>query len=210
MSIPLTEIEIVPELTRLKYLCSLKRVLRWDGDRNEKIYTESVAEHVYSMMILFEYFYEYESVDKKMDKEAIKWIILAHDMPEIVNGDIPIYKKTKEDTDREREALSTVLDQSPEILRRKIEEGFTAYDTQSSIEARFVKAIDKFDAMMEIFDGPRECNDTFNKRNTTKNEHSDFILKVSAGFPVIYAFMKSLENRWDSKSFFVKDKSSND
>ena len=205
MANPFTEEEIASELKRLKYLCDLKRVLRWDGDRNEKVYTESVAEHVYSMMILFEYFYEHESKDKDMDKEAIKWIVLAHDMPEIVNGDVPIYKKTEADTDREREALSTVLEQSPKILKRKIETGFTSYDTQSSIEARFVKAIDKFDAMMEIFDGPRESLDTFRQRNTTRTEHGEFILKVSNGFPVIHAFMKSLEKRWDDQNLFVKD-----
>ena len=63
--------KVLADLNRLQYLYRLKEVIRYDEERTEIDTSESVAEHVYGMFILTEYFLPLEDPDKQLSKERI-------------------------------------------------------------------------------------------------------------------------------------------
>jgi 5'-deoxynucleotidase YfbR-like HD superfamily hydrolase len=88
--------QILTDLAKLQYLYGLKKVIRYDQNRHETDSTESVAEHVYGMHILAQYFLPLENPKGSWDKSRIYEMITLHDIDEIETGDVLGYTKTEE------------------------------------------------------------------------------------------------------------------
>jgi len=78
-----------------------------------------------------------------MDKGLVAQFATVHDLPELVTKDVPTFNITTEALHQkeadERRALPTLLAQLPPHTRRMV----TRYEQQDTIEARFVRAVDK-------------------------------------------------------------------
>jgi hypothetical protein len=55
---------VIAELQKVQTLYALKRVIRYNHTREHDVHTESVAEHVFGMHCLVEYFLPLEDLDR--------------------------------------------------------------------------------------------------------------------------------------------------
>ena len=86
---------ILDEIARIKYLYKVKGIIRYGKERDPWERAESVAEHVFGMQILINYFLPYEDPRGLLDRTRMLDMSLIHDIDEIENGDIINYKKLK-------------------------------------------------------------------------------------------------------------------
>lgn len=165
----LTKEHILSEVKKLQYLYGLKHEIRYGQARPEDLYTESVAEHIYGMHICAQYFLPLENPTGDWDKVAIYEMITLHDIDEIETGDTIGYLKTDSIRDGEKIAKLKVLDKSPHHLKVNFERHINNYENQESIEARFVKAIDRFEPLIQIYN---EFGKIIISKNKTTPEQS--------------------------------------
>ncbi|SMN22575.1 similar to Saccharomyces cerevisiae YGL101W Putative protein of unknown function [Maudiozyma saulgeensis] len=114
---------------------------------------ESIADHMYRMSIL-----SMLITNPKVNRDKCVRIALVHDMAEALVGDItpvdPIGKDEKHR--RELETMKYVCKEIVEPMSsesaREILEDFISYDTIGSLEARYVKDIDKYELLVQCFE----------------------------------------------------------
>ncbi len=142
--------EIWEEISAIQYLYRLKAVTRWGLDRKEEFKSETVAEHVYGMMTLAEYFLPLEDPQQALDHKKILELIIWHDADEIESGDIVTYKKSDASLVQAQSDLQIAIQKAPELIRDKFESLVLEYEAQQTPESRFVKALDKIEPEFEI------------------------------------------------------------
>jgi len=69
-------------------------------------------------------------------------------MGEAVTGDIPVFRKTERDEDREARAITELLEQLPEPQRERVQKLFAEMLALETPEARLYKALDKLEALI--------------------------------------------------------------
>jgi len=114
---------------------------------------ESIADHMYRMSIL-----SMLITNPKVNRDKCVRIALVHDMAEALVGDItpvnPIGKDEKHR--RELETMKYVCKEIVEPMSpegaKEILEDFISYDTIGSLEARYVKDIDKYELLVQCFE----------------------------------------------------------
>lgn len=146
-----TKERIIEDVAKLQYLYKLKEVTRYDISRLETDNTESVAEHLYGMYLLAQYFLPLEDPKCTLDHARIYRLITIHDFDEIETGDYISYIKTDVHRIESEQALPIVLAQVPEHIKESVTALSTEYETQASAEARFVKAIDKIEPLLQVY-----------------------------------------------------------
>ncbi|MGN0460564.1 MAG: HD family hydrolase [Ruminococcus sp.] len=104
---------------------------------------ESVAEHSWRLS-LFAYFIKDEFPEVDIDR-VIRMCIL-HDMGEAFTGDIPSFKKTDTDEDKELSALFGWVESLPENFRNELMDLYREMLEQKTDESRLYKALDKLEA----------------------------------------------------------------
>lgn len=138
-----SDTEILEEVRRLQYLFGHSRIIRHGLNRdNEEYVTQSVAEHIYNMFTLAQYFRPLEDPDNQWDWEKIHRMILWHDATELETGDVLTHHKTDEIRALEEQAIPEVAARMPERLQYIYQNVADEYERRESIESRFVKAID--------------------------------------------------------------------
>jgi len=180
----LTEETVLKETAKLQYLYGLKKVIRYDQNRHETDSTESVAEHVYGMMILAQYFLPLENPDETWDRARLYEMISLHDIDEIETGDVLGYTKTAETRAQELDAMRRTIENAPQHLQTYMNQRVTEYETRETIEARFAKAIDKIEPLFQIFN---EEGRAILKRNKTTAEQS---LRIKTPYIQDFPFVK--------------------
>lgn len=158
-----TKERILEDVTKLQYLYKLKDVIRYDQERKDIDVTESVAEHLYGMCLLTQYFLPLENHEGNWDKARIYEMITCHDFDEIETGDIISWKKTTEDKAEEVLANETVIKKSPLHMQAFITKRLSEYEGQESAEAKFVRAIDKIEPYIHVFKDKNRPLFTLNK-----------------------------------------------
>jgi len=198
----LTDDEFVLEETKkIQYARSLKNVIRYDLSREEHDFTESVAEHTYTMHVLADYFLRLEPSAATLDQRKVKTMITWHDMDEIETGDTVSWKKTAADIVHEREAWKATAKNLPELLQADISATIDEYESLESIEAKFVKAIDKLDPLFYIY--------TENGKQWIQKQHLKFAtseshkLKHIELYPFMSRFMNVIHNEMKSEDYFI-------
>lgn len=139
---------VLSEIDTLITYYELKHIQRWGFDSAERDEKESVAEHVYGMHILADYFLPlYPGLDELIVHQLITW----HDMSEALVDDMTTISKTEEHIEKEKEAERQLVTDAPQHLIKKIRELFLLYNAQDTPEAKFVKAIDKAEPVFHVF-----------------------------------------------------------
>jgi len=199
----LTDEHILKEVIALQYLYGLKREIRYAMTRTQEDATESVAEHVYGMHICALYFLPLENPTGDWDRALISDMITVHDIDEIETGDVLGYTKTDAVRAAEANAMRVVMNKSPEHMRPRMSEAIDAYDVQETPEARFVKAIDKFEPLIQTYN---EAGKQIFQRNKTTIANAVSIKEpYLRDFPVMYEFYKTIHAQMVAEDFFYPD-----
>lgn len=181
---------ILDEIKKIKYTYGLNKVVRYNLERIEELETQSVAEHVYNMLILAHYFRDLEDPEHKMDMEKIIKMILMHDMGEIETGDIVMGSKDSKAEEIERLSIDTVASKSPDFIKNEIRELFEEFENPTTIEGKFVKAIDKIEAPIWFINLPthKMIKYATSPETREKNEKKRRELYKVLGFKIIEKF----------------------
>lgn len=202
----LTENWILSEVEKIKYTYGLNNVIRYNLDRKEEFKTQSVSEHVYSMLILAHYFRDLEDPEHKLDMEKITRMILMHDMGEIETGDIIMGFKNKELEEVESRAIHNVMDKSPDFIQKEIRSLFDDFENPITGEGKFAKAIDKVEAQFWF---SAVCHDLKMIKEVTaietriKNEAKRKDIYPELGFQIIEKFGKILDEDATKRGLYL-------
>lgn len=112
---------------------------------------ESVAEHSWriSLMALL-----VKDEFPGLDAEKLMAMCLIHDLGECFTGDIPVFRKTQEDREREDALLAEWVDSLPEPTRSELKALYREMDEQQTQEAKVYKALDKLEAVIQHNESP--------------------------------------------------------
>jgi putative hydrolase of HD superfamily len=176
--------KILEDVKKLQYLYGLKRVIRYNQDRHISDSTESVAEHVYGMQLLAQYFLPLENPNNNWDRARIYEMITLHDIDEIETGDVLGYTKTPSIRALELESMKLTISKSPLHLQRHMTDRVEEYEAKETAEARFAKAIDKIEPLVQIFN---EEGRTILQTNQTTAEQS---YRIKAPYVMDFPFIK--------------------
>ena len=110
---------------------------------------ETVAEHVYSMQILAEYFLK--KITEPLNREKILRMTLYHDLVEIHAKDTFILDEASQQTkdNRELKAAALLEKELPEELAKDFIDSWIEYKEGKTREAQFCQAISELDGMMQ-------------------------------------------------------------
>lgn len=198
--INLTKEYILDEVKKIQYLYGLKYEIRYGLERTSEIFTESVAEHIYGMHICAQYFLPLENPEGSWNKVRIYELITLHDIDELETGDMIGYLKTDTIREGEREAKLVVLDKLPKHLKTEFESLFNEYEDQQTPEARFVKAIDRFEPLMQVYS---DFGRYVIARNKTTEEQSQRIKEpYIKEFPMMQKFNQVIHQAMIDEGYF--------
>ncbi len=114
---------------------------------------ESVAEHSWraalTALLLREEFPE-------LDTDKVVAMCLVHDLGECFTGDIPSFRKTEEDVNREDALLRQWVRTLPEEVSAYLAGLYDEMDRLETPEAKLYKAIDKLEAVIQHNESPLE------------------------------------------------------
>jgi len=193
---------VLDEFRKIQQIFRMKQVIRYHHKRTEVIDTESVAEHVYGMLALVDYFLPLEETDS-WNYARIAQMALYHDMDEILTGDTIGYLKTDADRAKEYDAQKEVLELLPEITKKSASSCLEEYEDQNTVESRFIKAIDKIEPLFHLINenGKVICIEakvTYSQSRSIKD-------KYVAEFPYIKRFNHVLSEYMLKEGYFAPE-----
>lgn len=191
---------VLAETKKLQYLYRLKYEIRYDLSRNSLDFTESVAEHVYGMQVLAAYFGAFEDPERAWNWERIQLMITWHDIDEIETGDMLGYKKSAADRAREADAARRVIEQAPQSLQALLSSVLTEYEARESIEAKFVKALDKLEPLIHLYN--ERGKDLLHHNKTTLEESESVKRPYVNAFSSTKAFTDILHEVMVKEGYF--------
>lgn len=196
--------EKVFEITeQLRIAYQLKRTLRYAGERDLTVHGESVAEHVFALQFLAQYFLPLEDPEGKIDRTRLYEILLFHDFGEIPSGDIPYHIKTEADEEKEREDALAVFASLPEPLNTIGRERWEEYEAGKTLEAKFAIALDKIEPVFELLDPVNE--QSLKRLKFTYDMHVERKRNVMDSFPVMLHFTEVLANDMRARGVFWEE-----
>ena len=177
---------VLTEFRKLQYLYGLKQEIRFNDTRSSDGMGESVAEHIYGMMVATQYFLPLEDVDICWDQVKIFQMITWHDIEEIEVGDMIAYQKTAERKELEAKAEAVAVSKIPESMQPEVKKVLTEYNARQSAEARFTKAVDKIDVLLQMYTsiGKKVCV----REQSTLKQHNSVKDPYMKDWPYIYRF----------------------
>lgn len=198
------------EIRKLATLYKLKLEIRYAHIRDEdKVYdTESVAEHVYGMMLVADYFLPLLDPDRTWDRDKIHSMILYHDMDEIETGDTVGWMKTTEHRSVEIEAVRRVILDTPKHMQRAITDLMDEYFLQESTESHFVKAVDKFEPLIHLWNDSGK--ETTRGLNATLEKHWSIKRGIIDKFPLMQEYAEAITAEWETLGYFAEPEDSID
>ena len=107
---------------------------------------ENVASHSWRMALMA-YFMTDEFPELDMNK-VIK-MCLIHDLGECFTGDIPVFRKTPADEEREEALLFAWVDALPGPLDAEMRALYAEMSARETLEARIYKALDGMEAVLQ-------------------------------------------------------------
>ncbi len=194
---------VLQEFRQIQEIFRMKQVIRYHHTREEVIDTESVAEHVYGMMVLADYFLPLEQEEGAWNYARIQQMALYHDIDEILTGDRIGYLKTEADRAREYNAQQEVLKLLPQITREIAASCLLEYEEQKTVESRFIKAIDKVEPLFHLINdnGLEICR----QNKVTYTQSRSIKDKYVKDFPYIRRFNDVLNEYMLEHGFFTPE-----
>lgn len=138
------------ELQKFTQYYNLKHTIRWARDRQGDV-TESVAEHVFGMHVLANYFLPLEDPTNELDHELVYHYITWHDMAEALVSDMTTKDKTTEHEAAEKRAEAQLVEEAPMHLKSILAGIYKNYDARATKEAAIVKALDKIEPLFHLY-----------------------------------------------------------
>ena len=148
---------------------ALKKIERYKGQFYWRDYPqlaryESVADHTWRMSILLVLFAD--RLQQKIDLEKALKMVILHDVPEIIAGDqspqgedgtgkktSAFDKKLADDRhQKEKQAAKDLFSGLPSDKGDELFSIWESYEKQDSFEAKVVKAIDKLECLLQIWE----------------------------------------------------------
>ena len=121
----------------------LKMTVRHNVMRSGRV--ESVAEHSWRLAVMAMLA---AGEEEGLNKDRAIRLALVHDLGEAITGDIPAFIKTDENRKTEREAIAELCESLPEKESAELKSLFSELDEMNTPEARFMKALDKCEAVL--------------------------------------------------------------
>lgn len=194
---------ILDECRRIQTLYELKKVIRYNLSREEEIDTESVAEHIFAMHALCVYFLPLENLEGEYNLERIFLLSEFHDIDEIETGDFVSYKKTSEQIAAGKAALPKVIARLPASMQASVTDILDEYETQKTLEAKFVKAIDKLEPSFHVY-SEHGMIINHNITRVTYEQHCQIKDPYTKPFPIVHRFSDVLSRALRDEGFFAK------
>lgn len=107
---------------------------------------EAVAGHCWRMTLMAMLL---EPELPELDMDRVLRMCIIHDLGEAITGDIPTFLKTDGDEAAESDALSGFVSLLPNPQHSMLTELFAEMDALETPEARFYKALDKIEAVIQ-------------------------------------------------------------
>ena len=107
---------------------------------------ESVAEHSWRLALMA---WLMRDEFPGADMNRVVQMCLVHDLGEAFTGDIPSFRKTASDEQREHAALRAWVTSLPEPQRTWLSMLYAEMDARQSLEARIFKALDNLEAVIQ-------------------------------------------------------------
>jgi len=182
----LTRSDVEKAIEQIQYLYKLKQETRYDQKRSSNDQAESVAEHVWGMHVLATYFLPLENPEGSWNRGRIMEMITWHDIDEVETGDTVSFHKDRSVPATEGKTAKRVIEKAPSHMQPPIFELLTEYERQETIEAKFVKAIDKIEPVFHLMNDQGKA--IMHGLNTRKSDHIAIREKYVAPFPFIKFF----------------------
>ena len=157
----MSPIEIHGLLAFLRHAERLKTVTRtsWTSEGKQ----ESTAEHTWRMGL---FALSLRPWFPQLDFAKVLAMVLVHDLGEAINGDISavLQAGAPPKLDQERRDLLQLLEPAPEPVRAQALALWEEYNTAATPEAKFVKAVDKLETILQHNQGrnPADFDYAFN------------------------------------------------
>lgn len=142
---------VLAELDKIALYYQLKHTIRWAHVRGGVDETESVAEHIYGMHILIDWFFPLVATPDILNREKVTSMATWHDIAEAVVTDMTTRTKTEAHKQAELEAEVALIANAAPHLTAALEQLFAEFNAQATAEARFVKAIDKIEPLFQLY-----------------------------------------------------------
>ena len=84
-----------------------------------------------------------------VEMDRVIRMLLIHDLGEAVTGDIPTFRKSKQDEAVEDQAVENILSTLPVATRQEFADLFAEMNALETPEARLYKVIDKLEAVIQ-------------------------------------------------------------
>ncbi len=195
---------VLSEVDKLRVLYGLKKEIRYDQERVNESHTESVAEHIYALHCLIDYFLPLENPEGDWDALKIHQMAQYHDIDEIETGDTLGWLKSKAEQNNERKAAELVIEKLPDCLKEYIRDTLDEYKLQKSKESQFVKAIDKLEPLFQLYDD--EGTETMHKNKTTRDKSDSIKYPYVNEFPTIKKFVEVITEKYvRNNDFYSKN-----
>lgn len=198
-----TKEKVLEDVAKLQYLYGLKKVIRYDQTRHEEDSTESVAEHVYGMHLLAQYFLPLENPEGTWSTARIYEMITLHDVDEIETGDILGWAKTPEQRLLEAEATKVVIQKSPLHMQTHLLQRLEEYEARETFEAKFARAIDKIEPLVQNLNA--EGKVTFQGTKTTAEKSLRIKTPYVAKFPFVKKFSEIIHQELIDGGYYWKE-----
>ena len=127
-------------------------------------------------------------------------MINLHDIDEIETGDVISYHKTDADRMVGIKAQHQVILQSPERVQKLFRNIIDEFEAQTSVEARFVKAVDKFEPFVHLYNA--EGKALLHKMKTTQIQSVANKYEFVEQFASIKLFFTSLNKVMVEEGYF--------
>ena len=107
---------------------------------------ESVAEHSWRISLMA---FLLRDVFPEADIDKVIRMCLIHDLGEAFTGDIPVFRKTKADEEREERLLDQWVASLPEPISSEMRGLFAEMNALQTPEAKIYKAMDSLEALIQ-------------------------------------------------------------
>jgi 5'-deoxynucleotidase YfbR-like HD superfamily hydrolase len=160
--------------------------MRYATVRDMSVHNESVAEHVFALCYLLNYFLLLEDASGAMDRAKIYDMLVFHDFGEIIHGDIPYHVKTEAHEVQEKNDALEIFIKLPDSMQGHARNSWAEFDTLSSREARFAYALDKIEPLLELLDPINQL--TMHRLQFTAEMSIGRKMEATRDFPVLRRF----------------------
>lgn len=107
---------------------------------------ESTAEHTWRVLLIFILLQRH--CQFPIDEKKVLQMIIVHDLPEVIYGDVPGFKKVANDKEKEWHAAQTLFSSLPKHQASALLSLVTEYNAAKTQEALVAKVCDRLETLL--------------------------------------------------------------